>query len=51
MYSPAFSLSIPDARYFSTEWDYDAGYYWYERVTHVGNFLDKVAALSQLTDG
>ncbi|MBI3185432.1 MAG: zinc-dependent metalloprotease [Myxococcales bacterium] len=47
---PDFVLDIPVARYFATEWDFDAGYYWYERVQHVGVFLDKVAALAELTD-
>ncbi len=47
---PAFTLSVPQARYFSTAWEYDSGYYWYERVAIVGSFLDKVAALAELTD-
>jgi len=47
---PVFTLEVPEARFFSTEWDYDSGYFWYERISHIGNFVDKVAALSQLTD-
>ncbi len=47
---PAFTLELPTGRYFTTEWDYDSGYFWYERIHHVGIFLDKVAALAQLTD-
>ena len=48
--APDFSLAIPQARYFNTEWDYDSGYFWYEKVHHVGSFLDKIAAIGELTD-
>jgi hypothetical protein len=47
---PGFTLDLPKGRYFATSWDYDSGYYWYERISHIGVFLDKVAALGQLTD-
>ncbi|MFZ5469923.1 MAG: zinc-dependent metalloprotease [Myxococcota bacterium] len=48
--APEFRIDIPNGRFFSTEWDFDSGYYWYERVSHIGSFLDKVAALAELTD-
>jgi hypothetical protein len=47
---PDLVLPIPDGRYLQTSWDYDSGYYWYEQITHVGTFLDKIAALIELTD-
>ena len=48
--APAFTLGLGQGRYFETQWDYDSGYYWYERVNLVGSFLDKVAAIAELTD-
>ncbi|MBX7114919.1 MAG: zinc-dependent metalloprotease [Myxococcaceae bacterium] len=47
---PAFSLSIGEARYFETSWDYDSGYYWYDQVRNVGSFIDKVSAIAAITD-
>jgi hypothetical protein len=47
---PTFKIDIPVGRYYDTEWDYNSGYYWYDRISHIGMFLDKVAALAQLTD-
>lgn len=47
---PAFTLGVGEARYFETGWEYDSGYFWYERIHHVGSFNDKVSALSLLTD-
>ncbi|MHB8873585.1 MAG: zinc-dependent metalloprotease, partial [Myxococcaceae bacterium] len=48
--APDFRIDIPNGRYFSTSWDYESGYFWYERVKSIGSFLDKVAALAQMTD-
>jgi hypothetical protein len=48
--APDFTIEIPNGRTFSTEWDYSSGYYWYERVSSIGSFLDKVAVLAQMTD-
>lgn len=48
--TPDFTLGLDQARYFETGWEYDSGYFWYERVHHVGSFNDKVSALSLLTD-
>jgi len=48
--SPAFRVDIPTGRFLNTEWDYDSGYYWDERITHIGTFLDKIAALELMTD-
>ncbi|MBS1148437.1 MAG: MoxR-like ATPase, partial [Myxococcaceae bacterium] len=48
--TPGFTLGLGQARYFNTQWEYDSGYFWYERVRNVGSFVDKVAALAELTD-
>lgn len=45
-----FTLGLPRARFLTTSWEYDSGYFWYDRVSHVGVFLDKVAAMYELTD-
>jgi hypothetical protein len=47
---PAFRLPIGEGRYFETSWEYDSGYFWYERISHVGSFNDKVSAISLLVD-
>ncbi len=47
---PKFTLGLGQGRYFETSWEYDSGYFWYERVHHVGSFNDKVSAISLLTD-
>lgn len=47
---PAFSLSVGEARYFETTWEYDRGYYWYEQLRNVGSFMDKIAAIAAITD-
>ncbi|MBK7858091.1 MAG: zinc-dependent metalloprotease [Archangiaceae bacterium] len=49
-FPPDFTLALGQGRYFSTEWEYDSGYFWYERLHHVGSFLDKIAAIAELTD-
>jgi hypothetical protein len=43
-------LSIEEGRYFSTEWDYDQGYWWDDAIHHVGFFADKVLAMEALFD-
>lgn len=48
--APDFRVPIGQGRYFDTSWEYDSGYFWYERVGVVGSFLDKVAAIAELTD-
>jgi len=48
--TPGFTLGLDRARFFNTTWEYDSGYFWYERVRNVGSFVDKVAALAELTD-
>lgn len=47
---PGFTLALGQGRHFNTEWEYDSGYYWYERIRHIGSFDDKIAAISMLTD-
>jgi hypothetical protein len=52
--SPQFasqlSLDVPDGKYFATVWDYDSGYFWYDKVRYVGAFYDKFLALVSLAD-
>ncbi len=36
------NIPLIDGRYFSTTWDFDSGYYWFERQTRVGNAIDKI---------
>jgi len=45
-------LAIPlgTGRYAYTEYDNATGYYFYERLRHIGTFYDKLAALEVLTD-
>ena len=45
-------LTIPVGvgRFHDTEYDVDTGYYYYDRLRHVGSFYDKLAAMSVLTD-
>jgi hypothetical protein len=45
-----FELQVPDGKYFATVWDYDTGYYWYDKVKYIGAFYDKFMALVSLTD-
>ncbi|MBX7098663.1 MAG: zinc-dependent metalloprotease [Myxococcaceae bacterium] len=45
-----FTLGLSQSRYFTTEWEYDSGYFWYERLRNVGSFEDKVAALVEMVD-
>lgn len=47
---PDFTVSVPEGRFFSTEWETDSGYFFYDRVRWIGAFSDKVAALGNLTD-
>lgn len=49
-FPPDFTLPLGEGRYFATEWEYDSGYFWYERLHHVGSFVDKVAAIAEITD-
>ncbi|MBM4378860.1 MAG: zinc-dependent metalloprotease, partial [Deltaproteobacteria bacterium] len=48
--APGFTLPLGVGRTFATEWEFDSGYFWYDRIRVVGSFLDKVAAISELTD-
>jgi len=44
------SLSVPTGKYLESEWDFDSGYYWFDKMTHVGIFHDKYLALWALTN-
>ncbi len=48
--TPKFTVGLGEGRLFESGWEYDSGYFWYERVHHVGSFNDKVTAISLLTD-
>ena len=39
-----------DGRYLETTCDFDAGYYWFDQLSRVGFFIDKVLALQALVD-
>ena len=45
-------LVIPmgQGRLYETDYDRDTGYYFYERLRHVGSFYDKINAMMVLTD-
>ena len=43
-------IPLGQGRLYETDYDRDTGYYFYERLRHVGSFYDKVAALGVLTD-
>ena len=47
---PDLSLSIPSGKYMASSWDFDSGYYWYDKMSHVGVFHDKFLALWALTN-
>jgi len=44
------NMPLIDGRYFSTTWDFDSGYYWYERQTRIGYANDKNLAAYILAD-
>lgn len=43
-------VTLTDGRYFATNWDNDSGYYWFDKVLHVGFFLDKAMAIQLMSD-
>ena len=43
-------VPLGQGRHSYTEFDYDTGYYFYERLRYAGSFYDKLAALEVLTD-
>lgn len=44
------TLTVPSGKYLESSWDFDSGYFWYDKMTHVGVFHDKYLALWMLTD-
>ncbi len=44
------SIPLIDGRYFSTTWDFDSGYYWYEHQTRIGFAIDKQVATYLLAE-
>ncbi len=47
---PVAEISVPDARYLDTEWNFDDGYYWFDQLERSGYFYDKALAIEALTD-
>lgn len=43
-------IPIVTGAYFESLWDYDSGYYWFERQTRVGTYWDKMLALQSLAN-
>lgn len=43
-------IPIGQGRLYESEYDHDTGYYFYERLRHVGSFYDKINAIIALTD-
>jgi hypothetical protein len=43
------NLGLGPARYFDSVYDYESGYYFYEKLKWIGSFYDKVLALEALT--
>jgi hypothetical protein len=47
---PDLVLGVPDGKYYASSWDFDSGYFWYDKMTHVGIFNDKYLALWTLSN-
>ncbi len=47
---PDLTLGIPNGKYGATSWDFDSGYFWYDKMSNVGVYHDKYLALWALTD-
>ncbi len=43
-------IPLGRGRLYETDYDRDTGYYFFERLRHVGSFYDKIAAMGALTD-
>ncbi len=48
--APDLTLSAPSGKYMASEWDFDSGYFWYDKMSNVGVYHDKYLALWMLTD-
>ncbi len=50
------NLDVTNARYYSTDWSRgsnggrDCGYFWYECLSHIGFYVDKVMAMMAISD-
>lgn len=49
-YEPELEIDELDGRYLTTDWDFDAGYYWFDQLERTGFFLDKALAMQVLVD-
>ncbi|MFH1131363.1 MAG: zinc-dependent metalloprotease, partial [Pseudomonadota bacterium] len=47
---PDLVLSAPSGKYHESSWDFDSGYFWYDKMTNIGIFHDKYMALWTLAD-
>jgi hypothetical protein len=43
-------IPLIDGRYYSTEWDGSAGYYWFDKIIWAGYFYDKMLAMELISD-
>jgi hypothetical protein len=46
-----YNVFLGDGRYFETQWDNEAGYFWIDQIKYIGNSYDKQLALDVLTEG
>ena len=44
-----FEIDLITGGYYTSTWDFDAGYYWYDMQTRIGTFWDKWLALQALS--
>ncbi|MEQ1568015.1 MAG: zinc-dependent metalloprotease, partial [Myxococcota bacterium] len=49
-YSSGTSIPLVQGAYYESEWDYDSGYYWFDKQLRVGTYFDRMLALQTLTD-
>jgi hypothetical protein len=47
---PDLALEAPSGKYLASSWDFDSGYFWSDKMTHVGIYHDKQLALWALTN-
>ena len=47
--APTLDVPLGEGAYFESEWDSDAGYHWFDRVSRIGTWWDRMLALQVLT--
>ncbi|MBI4510437.1 MAG: hypothetical protein HY698_12440 [Deltaproteobacteria bacterium] len=48
--SGEIAVPLGEGKFFNFTWDYNASYYWYERLLRVGAYLDKILAVNTITN-